>query len=49
MTAAARPTDVMAVASRWVVSSVAVQFAKAMLLFGSQINDRLTLETYRQT
>lgn len=37
MTAAARPTDVMAVASRWVVSSVAVQFAKALLLFGSQI------------
>jgi polysaccharide transporter, PST family len=37
MTAAARPNDVMAVASRWVVSSVAVQFAKAMLLFGSQI------------
>ncbi len=27
----------MAVASRWVVSSVAVQFAKALLLFGSQI------------
>ena len=37
MTAAARPNDVMAVASRWVVSSVAVQFAKALLLFGSQI------------
>ena len=27
----------MAVASRWVVSSVAVQFGKAVLLFGSQI------------
>ena len=27
----------MAVASRWAVSSVAVQFAKALLLFGSQI------------
>lgn len=37
MTAAAKPTDVMAVASRWVVSSVAVQFVKALLLFGSQI------------
>jgi PST family polysaccharide transporter len=37
MTAAAKPNDVMAVASRWAVSSVAVQFAKALLLFGSQI------------
>ncbi len=37
MSAAATPNDVMAVASRWVVSSVAVQFGKAVLLFGSQI------------
>ncbi|WP_035720428.1 lipopolysaccharide biosynthesis protein [Bradyrhizobium sp. ARR65] len=37
MTAAARPTDVMAVASRWAVSSVAVQFAKSLLLLGSQV------------
>jgi PST family polysaccharide transporter len=37
MTAAVRPTDVKAVASRWVVSSVAVQFVKSLLLFGSQI------------
>ena len=31
------PTDVMAVASRWAVSSVAVQVAKALLLLGSQV------------
>ena len=31
------PTDVMAVASRWAVSSVAVQGGKALLLFGSQV------------
>lgn len=37
MTATAGHKDVMAVASRWAVSSVAVQFAKAVLLFGSQI------------
>lgn len=37
MTTIARSTDVTAVASRWIVSSVAVQFVKALLLFGSQI------------
>jgi PST family polysaccharide transporter len=37
MAAASRHPDIIAVASRWVVSSVAVQFAKALLLFGSQI------------
>lgn len=36
MTVAA-PTDVMAVASRWAASSVAVQFAKILLLLGSQV------------
>src|SRR5579883_300648 len=36
MTAAA-PTDIMAAASRWALSSLAVQFAKAVLLLGSQV------------